>query len=215
MVKSNSNSLLKLFCLFTIVTLLTVFSACESPSKKDSASNTDQEKTTKQGVNPMVLISTNHGDIKLELNKDKAPITVDNFLSYLEDGFYNDTIFHRVIPNFMIQGGGFTGDMKQKSTKAPIKNEADNGLKNKRGTVAMARTSVVDSATSQFFLNLVDNNFLDHGGRDYGYAVFGKVVDGMDVVDKIASVKTGSVGQFRDVPNEPATIKSVTLVESK
>ena len=158
---------------------------------------------------PMVLISTSSGDIKLELYEKKAPITVANFLSYASDGFYDGTIFHRVINNFMIQGGGFTADMSQKPTKPPIKNEADNGLKNERGTIAMARTAVVDSATSQFFINHKDNAFLDNGARDFGYAVFGKVVDGMEVVDKIAAVRT----KAGDVPVETVTIVSVKKVD--
>lgn len=157
----------------------------------------------------MVLISTSSGDIKLELYEKKAPITVANFLSYVSDGFYDGTIFHRVINNFMIQGGGFTADMNQKPTKPPIKNEADNGLKNERGTIAMARTAVVDSATSQFFINHKDNAFLDNGARDFGYAVFGKVVDGMEVVDKIAAVRT----KTGDVPVETVTIVSVKKVD--
>ena len=156
----------------------------------------------------MILISTSLGDIKLELYEEQAPITVANFLSYVEEGFYDGTIFHRVINNFMIQGGGITADMKQKPTKAPIKNEADNGLKNDRGTIAMARTAVVDSATSQFFINHRDNSFLDHGARDFGYAVFGKVVEGIEVVDKIAAVQT----QPGDVPVETVSILSMKVV---
>lgn len=156
----------------------------------------------------MVLISTSLGDIKLELYEEQAPITVANFLSYVEEGFFDGTIFHRVINNFMIQGGGITADMKQKPTKAPIKNEADNGLKNERGTIAMARTAVVDSATSQFFINHKDNAFLDHGARDFGYAVFGKVVEGIEVVDKIATVQT----RPGDVPVETVSILSMKVV---
>lgn len=159
-------------------------------------------------VNPSVVLSTSHGDITLELLADKAPVTVENFLSYVDDGFFDDTVFHRVIPDFMIQGGGFTKDMRQKSTKSPIKNEADNGVKNARGTIAMARTSDIHSATAQFFINLKDNAFLDHGSRDFGYAVFGRVTDGMDVVDKIAGVKTGRHGPHADVPAEPVVIRS-------
>ncbi len=157
----------------------------------------------------MVLISTSKGDIKLELYPEQAPIAVANFLSYAEEGFYSGTIFHRVIKSFMIQGGGFTSDMKQKPTKPPIKNEADNGLKNDRGTIAMARTGVVDSATSQFFINHRDNVFLNHGARDFGYAVFGKVVEGMEIVDVIASVKT----KTGDIPVEPISIVSVKVVK--
>lgn len=158
----------------------------------------------------MVVFSTNYGDFTLELYPDKAPITVENFLSYVDSGFYNGTIFHRVIPGFVIQGGGFTEDMQQKRTQAPIKNEADNGLKNLRGTLSMARTSDINSATSQFFVNLKDNAFLDHGSRDFGYAVFAKVVDGMDVVDKIAAVPTGNRGGHQDVPREPVIVNSAS-----
>lgn len=156
----------------------------------------------------MVVFSTNHGDFTIELYPDKAPITVENFLSYVDAGFYDNTIFHRVIPGFVIQGGGFTEDMRQKPTEAPIKNEADNGLKNERGTLSMARTSDINSATSQFFVNLKDNAFLDHGSRDFGYAVFGKVVEGMDVIDKIAKVPTGNRGMHQDVPREPVVVQS-------
>lgn len=169
-----------------------------------------------EGKNPMVLISTSAGDIKAELYEDKAPITVKNFLSYVNDKFYNGTIFHRVIPNFMIQGGGFDKDMKQKPTKEPIKNEATNGLKNEVGTLAMARTSVVDSATAQFFINVKDNDFLNHRNEmpmGYGYAVFGKVVDGMDVVHKIEHVATATKGMNENVPVEPVIIKSITVVQ--
>ena len=158
----------------------------------------------------MITIKTNHGDIKVELFDDKAPITCENFRQYIADGFFNDTIFHRVIPNFMIQGGGMEADMSQKSTRAPIKNEADNGVSNRRGTLAMARTGDINSATAQFFINLRDNDFLDHGTRDFGYAVFGEVVDGMDVVDKIAAVPTGNKGGHQDVPVETVTIVEVT-----
>lgn len=158
----------------------------------------------------MITISTSHGDIVVELFEESAPISCENFRQYVDAGFFADTIFHRVIPNFMIQGGGFTADMSQKETREPIKNEADNGEKNVRGTLAMARTSVVDSATSQFFINLRDNPFLDHGGRDFGYAVFGKVTDGMDVVDAIAAMETDNRGGHQDVPVEPVTINAVT-----
>lgn len=181
--------------------------------KKEGQDEKTAIQTEIKGGNPVVIMSTSLGDIKIELYPDKAPVTVENFLSYVNDGFYNGTIFHRVIPGFMIQGGGFTPDMQQKPTKSPIKNEADNGLKNEPGTIAMARTSVVDSATSQFFINQVDNQFLNHGSRDFGYAVFGKVVEGMDVVNKIAQVKTGRVGPFQDVPIEPVVIESVKVVE--
>jgi peptidyl-prolyl cis-trans isomerase A (cyclophilin A) len=160
-----------------------------------------------------VIIETSMGKIEIELNAEKAPISVENFLQYVEDGHYNGTIFHRVINNFMVQGGGFDKHMRQKPTRAMIKNEAKNGLKNDRGTLAMARTGVVDSATSQFFINHKDNDFLNHGGRDYGYAVFGKVTKGMDVVDAIARIKTKS----GDVPVNPVMLKKVyvKVIETK
>jgi cyclophilin family peptidyl-prolyl cis-trans isomerase len=157
----------------------------------------------------VITISTSMGDIVVELFEESAPVSCRNFRQYAESGFFDDTIFHRVIPDFMIQGGGFTADMSQKRTREPIRNEADNGEKNLRGTLAMARTQVVDSATSQFFINLRDNSFLDHGGRDFGYAVFGKVTGGMEVVDAIAGVPTGSAGGHADVPVEPVRIGSV------
>jgi cyclophilin family peptidyl-prolyl cis-trans isomerase len=157
----------------------------------------------------MVVLSTNVGDITLELFADKAPLTVKNFMEYVDAGFYDGTIFHRVIRDFMIQGGGFTAEMQQKKGRDAIKNEADNGLSNEPYTVAMARTSDINSATSQFFINLADNVFLDHGKRDFGYAVFGKVSQGTDVVDKIAEVKTGSRGGHGDVPLASITITSV------
>ena len=161
-------------------------------------------------------IETSMGTITVELDDAKAPVTVTNFIEYVKSGHYDGTIFHRVIDGFMIQGGGFTKDMNQKETRAPIKNEAANGLKNARGTLAMARTMVVDSATSQFFINLVDNEFLDYRGPDprmFGYAVFGKVTDGMEVVDRIAKVKTGFAGPHQNVPEEPVIIRKVHLVE--
>lgn len=161
---------------------------------------------------PSVVIKTNAGDIQVELNNEQAPLSTANFLDYVDSGFYKGTIFHRVIPNFMIQGGGFIKDMTRKITKSPIKNEAGNGLKNKRGTIAMARTSAVDSATSQFFINHVDNSFLDHrsnSNRGYGYAVFGTVTKGMNVVDKIARVKTGVRNGMRDVPLQSVTIYAI------
>ncbi|OTA19490.1 peptidyl-prolyl cis-trans isomerase, cyclophilin-type [Xenorhabdus beddingii] len=158
-----------------------------------------------------VKLMTSAGEIELELDSGKAPISTKNFVKYVNDGFYNNTIFHRVIPGFMIQGGGFTKDMKQKTTRDPIKNEADNGLRNLRGTIAMARTADKDSATSQFFINVTDNAFLDHGQRDFGYAVFGKVVKGMDVVDKISQVKTENVGPYQNVPAKPIVILSAKV----
>ena len=159
-------------------------------------------------------METSMGTITLELDDAKAPETVANFVQYAKDGHYDGTIFHRVIDGFMIQGGGFTKDMNQKETREPIRNEAMNGLKNLRGTIAMARTMVVDSATSQFFINLVDNAFLDFQNptpQGFGYAVFGKVVDGMDVVDQIAKVKTGFSGPHQNVPEEAIVIKKVAV----
>lgn len=157
---------------------------------------------------PHVLLSTSLGDIEVELDPQHAPVSTQNFLTYVDSGFYNGVSFHRVIPGFMVQTGGFTADLQQKNARAPIKNEADNGLRNQRGSLAMARTRDVDSATSQFFINLTDNAFLDHGSRDFGYAVFGKVVRGMEVVDKIASVPTGNRGMMQDVPQQPLLINS-------
>ena len=158
----------------------------------------------------MVVIKTSLGDITIELFDEQAPISVSNFQQYVDDGFFEGTILHRVIPGFMIQGGGFTADMEQKPTRQPIKNEADNGLRNERGTLAMARTSDINSATSQFFINLGDNPFLDHGARDFGYAVFGRVSDGMDVVDQIAKVKTVTKAGQENVPREPVFIESAS-----
>ena len=163
-------------------------------------------------ANSHVLLSTTAGNIEIELDSQKAPVSVKNFLDYVNSGYYNNTIFHRVIPGFMVQGGGFTADMQQKTTNAPIKNEADNGLRNLRGTIAMARTAEKDSATSQFFINVADNAFLDHGQRDFGYAVFGKVTKGMDVVDKIAQVPTENVGPYQNVPSKPIVITSVKVL---
>ncbi len=162
----------------------------------------------------MVKLSTNFGDITLELNAEKAPITVANFLQYVESGFYSDVIFHRVIDGFMIQGGGFDTTMKQKKTLAEIKNEANNGLTNDKYTIAMARTSIPDSASSQFFINVGNNEFLNHTAptsSGWGYCVFGKVVEGMDVVDKIRAVKTGSKAGHQDVPVEPVIINSAVV----
>jgi cyclophilin family peptidyl-prolyl cis-trans isomerase len=162
-----------------------------------------------KGGKPVVTLTTSLGVIELELDTEKAPVSVANFLAYVDAGHFDGTIFHRVIPGFMIQGGGFTGDMTQKPTKAPIKNEATNGLANARGTIAMARTNVVDSATAQFFINLKDNEFLNHQGpQSYGYAVFGRVTKGMDVVDKIAAAPTGSKAGHQDVPKTNVVIES-------
>lgn len=157
---------------------------------------------------PHVLLNTSLGEIEIELEQDQAPITVENFLAYVDSGFYDGTIFHRVIPDFMIQGGGFDGNLTQKQTRAPIKNEADNGLRNSRGSLSMARTSNPDSATSQFFINQKDNAFLDRGARDAGYAVFARVVRGMEVVDRIAQVPTSNRGMNQNVPRQAVEIIS-------
>ena len=166
--------------------------------------------------NPKVEMETSKGKFVIELFPEKAPDTVKNFLNYVDAKFYDGTIFHRVIPKFMIQGGGFTADMKRKPAGAPIKNEADNGLKNDRGTIAMARTGDPHSATAQFFINSINNDFLNHKGKSpqgWGYAVFGKVIAGMDVVDTISAVKTVTRGRFRDVPAETIEIRSVRVLK--
>jgi peptidyl-prolyl cis-trans isomerase B (cyclophilin B) len=169
-----------------------------------------------ESANPVVALETSMGTITITLNQEKAPISVRNFLNYVKEGYYDGLIFHRVISNFMIQGGGMDASMVPKKTKFAIKNEATNGLSNKRGTVAMARTAVVDSATSQFFINTVDNAFLDNRGKTpdlYGYAVFGEVTGGMEVVDAIRAVKTGNKAGHSDVPVEPVAIISAKVVE--
>jgi len=169
--------------------------------------------------NPQVILKTNFGNITLELYPDKAPKTVQNFLQYAEDGFYKNTIFHRVIQNFMIQGGGFDTAMEQKTTRSPIENEAANGLKNQVGTIAMARTSDPHSATAQFFINVANNTSLNYTApsqRGFGYTVFGKVTDGIEVVNKIAAIRTGSGGPFRsDVPRESVVIEDITLISTE
>ena len=164
--------------------------------------------------NPVVTMSTNMGDIRIELNADKAPITTKNFLAYVNDGHFDGLIFHRVIPGFMIQGGGFDSGMSQRPTKSPIKNEAHNGLKNVTGSIAMARTNVVDSATAQFFINVKDNDFLNHKNTSpdgYGYAVFGQVVEGIEIVHTIENVKTANRGMHQDVPVESVVINSIKV----
>lgn len=170
------------------------------------------EKKMAKKANPTVVMETSEGVITIELWADKAPVTVKNFLRYTDEKFYDGTIFHRVIDNFMIQGGGFTADMKKKNAHEPVKNEATSELKNDRGTIVMARTNQVNSATSQFFINLKNNDFLNHRDntpRGFGYAVFGKVIKGQEVVDRIAKVKTTTSGSYRDVPAKPVVIKSV------
>jgi len=158
--------------------------------------------------NPIVRFETSHGDFTAEIDVAAAPLSAENFLRYVDDGFYDGTIFHRVIPGFMVQGGGFDAGMEHKAGRAPIRNEAQNGLKNLRGTLAMARTNDLHSATSQFFVNLVDNDFLDHRAGNFGYAVFGRVVGGIDVIDRIAKVKTGRKHGHDDVPAENVLIKT-------
>ncbi len=222
--KLGYSTINKVFPVIMLIMLVMLIWGCEQKEPKQSEQKQNEQKivdqqgsenkkSDTQGGNPMVIMSTSMGDIKIELYRDKAPITVENFLAYVNEKYYDGTIFHRVIPGFMIQGGGFTPDMQQKATKPPIKNEASNGLKNDTGTIAMARTSVVDSATSQFFINLTDNDFLNHGNREFGYAVFGKVVEGMDVLNKIAGVKTGNQGMHRDVPLEPVVVESIRVIE--
>ena len=190
-------------------------STSTSPGSESATPSTTKGTAQMSESNPVVVLHTSKGDITLELDAAKAPISTQNFVDYAKAGFYDGTIFHRVIPGFMVQAGGMTPDLQPKSGgKPPIKNEAGNGLKNQRGTVAMARTQVVDSASSQFFINVVDNTSLDH--RDdslagYGYAVFGAVTAGMDIVDAIAAVPTGTQGPYQDVPVEPVVITSVTV----
>jgi len=211
----RSRSLVYVPFVVSLLLTATVASAADPGAAPGTAAPAAKEGTKmEKGKNPIVVITTSMGTIEAELYADKAPESVKNFLAYAESGHYDNTVFHRVIKGFMIQGGGMTADMSQKPTKAPIKNEADNGLKNENGTLAMARTSVVDSATSQFFINVKDNAFLDHKGKTpqgYGYAVFGKVISGMDVVQKIENVATTSKGMNQDVPSEPVLIKSVTV----
>lgn len=196
------------FGALTVLALAANPAAAETKSaKKEGAKN---KMTTSQ--RPVVVIETSKGTIEVELFNDKAPVTVENFLKYVDKGHYSDTIFHRVIPNFMIQGGGMTADMREKPTDKGIKNEADNGMSNKRGTLAMARTNDPHSASAQFFINVKDNGFLDHTSKTpqgWGYAVFGEVKSGMDVVDAIKSVKTTSKMPHDDVPVEPVVIKSM------
>ena len=196
---------------FFIATLLILVTSC---AENNNVAEVEQQK---EKVMTEVIIKTSLGDINLELNNEKAPITVENFISIAESGYYEGTIFHRVINGFMIQGGGLTADMSNKSSGTnPIQNEANNGLSNDRGTIAMARTMDPHSATSQFFINHKDNGFLNHTGetsQGWGYAVFGVVTDGMDVVDQIAEVATGSSGTYQDVPQEVITIESVVISE--
>jgi peptidyl-prolyl cis-trans isomerase B (cyclophilin B) len=197
--------------------LLLLFAGCVSSPQKptETAPATHLEKNKKENQ-VMILMKTSKGDIKLELDREKAPQTVDNFLAYLKAGHYNGTIFHRVIDGFMIQGGGFDPQMHQKPAPRTVKNEADNGLSNERGTIAMARTPDPDSASAQFFINVKDNAFLNHTSKTpqgWGYCVFGRVVEGMDVVDAIKSVPTGSAKGFQDVPKDPVLIEEIILLD--
>ena len=188
------------------------------PGAGASEATTEEAAPIPTQENPMVILRTDKGDIEIELFADKAPDTVANFLRYVDDGFYNGTIFHRVIRDFMIQGGGFTADMQQKQTRSPVKNEAANGLQNARGTVAMARTQDPHSATAQFFINTVDNGFLNFQSPDvrgYGYCVFGRVVKGLDVVDAIRGVRTGNRGGFQDVPVEAVAIREAVRATAR
>ena len=187
----------------------------QAESKTGEEAPAEAAPKEKAAVNPMVLLETNYGNITLELFSKEAPMSVENFLSYVKDGFYDNTVFHRVVKGFVLQAGGMTEDMAQKKQKDAIKNEATNGLSNKRGTISMARTSAINSGTSHFFVNLVDNARLDHKGKEpatYGYAVFGKVADGMDVVDKIAEVKVTTKGRHENVPADPVIIKKASIV---
>ncbi|KAF0093967.1 MAG: peptidyl-prolyl cis-trans isomerase B (cyclophilin B) [Puniceicoccaceae bacterium 5H] len=187
--------------------------AADAPASPRSSRNQTQEDIEPMADNPQVTLKTSKGDITLELFADKAPITVENFLKYVENDHYDNTVFHRVIPGFMVQGGGMNADMQEKPTMAPIQNEAKNSVPNRRGTVAMARTNDLNSATSQFFINLVDNDFLNGNGITGGYAVFGRVIEGMDVVDAIAKVQTSSKGYHDDVPVEPIVIEDAVRID--
>ena len=197
-------------CFFFAAAMMSLSGLCFSETPQD------KEMSSSESKHPTVLFKTTAGDIKVELDAEKAPNSVKNFLQYVKEGHYNGTIFHRVIDGFMVQGGGFTTDMQQKSVHAPVKIESDNGLKNMRGTIAMARTSDVNSATAQFFFNVVDNSFLDFRSKTpsgYGYTVFGHITEGMDVVDKIKKAKTGNKGAFENVPVEAIEILSVEQVQ--
>ncbi len=207
----------------TLVLLVPAAAFAAAPAAKPAAKTAEPAKTEAAApapaANPKVLLHTSMGDITLELYPDKAPKSVENFLQYVKEGFYDGTIFHRVINNFMIQGGGWTKDLQHKRAHAPIRNEANNGLSNLRGTVAMARTADPNSAAAEFFINVVDNKRLDYiadanGPVSWGYAVFGKVVEGMDVVDKIKAVETGPQGPFvSDVPKTPIVIEKASVVQ--
>lgn len=206
------NTRLLVLCIYALAFVLMTwsFNSRAADAKPDPKKGVSQKANKAADKEPTVIISTSKGDIVVQLNAEKAPISTENFLRYVDKKHYDGTIFHRVIKDFMIQGGGFTADMKEKETMPPIKNEANNKLSNRRGTIAMARTSVVDSATAQFFINTVDNERLDYKSDDnYGYAVFGEVIEGMDVVDKIREVRTVTRGPHDDVPAQTVTINSI------
>ncbi|QJR14689.1 hypothetical protein DSM104440_01499 [Usitatibacter palustris] len=207
---ARRNTLATLVALAALAPLAAFSQAKADPAKTAAASCSAKLK----GTDPMkVKFTTSMGAFTIELDKAKAPISAENFVKYVESGHYNGTIFHRVMDNFMIQGGGFTKDMAQKPTQPPIKNEAPNGLKNDEYTVAMARTNVVDSATAQFFVNVKQNDFLNHAGpSNFGYAVFGKVVDGKDTIDKIKKVPTGNAGGHQNVPTTPVVIEKAECI---
>lgn len=186
------------------------------PATKEKEAKTETKTSGDKMSNPIIKMETNKGTITIELDAEKAPLSAENMVKYVKDSFFDGLIFHRVIPGFMIQGGGMNPDMSEKGNKTPIKNEANNGLKNDRGTLAMARTNDPHSATSQFFINLKDNDFLNHSSetpQGWGYAVFGKVTEGMDIVDEIAKVKTGNHGMHGDVPLESVVINKMTIAE--
>lgn len=205
---------------FLFLSFFLLFTGCNAQdgATKPTVEKETQSKTSgaKMSANPIIKIETNKGAITIELNAEKAPISSKNMVDYVKNSFYDGLIFHRVMPGFMIQGGGMTSDMSEKATKAQIQNEANNGLKNDRGTLAMARTNIPHSASSQFFINLKNNDFLNHSSetpQGWGYAVFGKVTEGMDVVDKIAKVKTGNHGHHGDVPVDAVVINKMTVVK--
>ncbi len=206
----------QLLCIFALLAPLSV-AVAQKPAVKPVAKPAEQ--SIPAATNPKVLLHTSQGDITVELYPDKAPQTVANFLQYVKEGFYDGTLFHRVIPTFMIQGGGWTTTMQRKHPHAPIRNEANNGLSNLRGTLAMARTNDPNSAAAEFFINTVDNKRLDYvgdanGAVSWGYCVFGKVIDGMDTVDKIRAIPTGPLGPFQsDVPQTPVVIEKVSIVQ--
>jgi cyclophilin family peptidyl-prolyl cis-trans isomerase len=209
------NSRRVLLASFVAAAALPLASFAQTPAPAAAAPSPASSCTQKGNAPMKVKLTTSMGPIVIQLDKEKAPISVDNFLKYVEAGTYNGTIFHRVIDGFMVQGGGFTKDMQQKPAQAPIKNEANNGLKNDNYTVAMARTGVRDSATNQFFINVKDNAFLNYSGESpqgWGYAVFGKVVEGQDVVDKIKKVPTSNKGMYQNVPNEPVVIEKAECI---